>query len=67
MGLEVSAHLGTERYERSGSLGGRRSGARERPRDTRVGTIELSVPRVRDNSYFPSLVRSCQWAEQAFG
>lgn len=48
MGLEVSSHLGAERYERSGSLGGHRSGTRERPRDTRVGTIELSVPRVRD-------------------
>lgn len=67
MGLEVSPHLGAERYERNGSLGGHRSGTRERRRDTRVGTIELSVPRVRDNSYFPSLVQSCKWAEQAFG
>jgi transposase-like protein len=30
-----------------------------------VGTIELSVPRVRDNSYFPSLLQPRKRAEQA--
>jgi putative transposase len=63
--LEVSQHLGAERYERTGERRGHRNGARERPWDTRVGTIELSVPRVRDNSYFPSLLQPRKRAEQA--
>src|SRR5919199_2026453 len=65
MELEVSQHLGAERYERTGERRGHRNGTRERPWDTRVGTIELSVPRVRDNSYFPSLLQPRKRAEQA--
>lgn len=33
-----------------------RNGYRGRRRDTRVGALELSIPRVRDGSYFPSLL-----------
>jgi putative transposase len=65
MDMEVSQHLGAERYERTGDRRGHRNGTRERPWDTRVGTIELSVPRVRDNSYFPSLLQPRKRAEQA--
>jgi transposase-like protein len=65
MDLEVSQHLGVQRYERSPERRGHRNGTRERPWDTRVGTIELSVPRVRDNSYFPSLLQPRKRAEQA--
>jgi transposase-like protein len=65
MELEVSQHLGAERYERTGERRGHRNGTRERLWDTRVGTIELSVPRVRDNSYFPSLLQPRKRAEQA--
>jgi hypothetical protein len=48
--LEVSQHLGAERYERTAERRGQRNGTRERPWDTRVGTIELTVPRVRKRS-----------------
>jgi putative transposase len=65
MELEVSQHLGAERYERTAERRGQRNGTRERPWDTRVGTIELTVPRVRDNSYFPSLLQPRKRAEQA--
>jgi putative transposase len=65
MEMEVSQHLGAERYERTPDRRGQRNGTRERPWDTRVGTIELSVPRVRDNSYFPSLLQPRKRAEQA--
>jgi len=30
-----------------------RNGYRDRRWDTRVGTLELAIPRVRDGSYFP--------------
>jgi len=65
MELEVSQHLGAERYERTGERQGHRNGTREREWDTRVGTIDLSVLRIRDNSYFPSLLQPRKRAEQA--
>lgn len=65
MELEVQQHVGAGRYERSEERMGYRNGSRERQWDTRVGTIELSVPRVRDNSYFPSLLQPRKRAEQA--
>jgi putative transposase len=65
MEVEVSQHLGAERYERSGDRTGHRNGYRERDWDTRVGTIGLSVPRVRDGGYFPSLLEPRRRAEQA--
>ena len=45
MELEVSQHLGAERYERTPERTGLRNGYRERPWDTRVGTLELRTPR----------------------
>jgi transposase-like protein len=65
MECEVSQHLGAERHERSPLRQGQRNGYRERDWDTRVGTIELKVPRVRDGSYFPSLLEPRRRAERA--
>ncbi len=42
-----------------------RNGYRERRWDTRVGTLALSIPRVRDGSYFPSLLEPRRRAERA--
>src|SRR5918994_3974939 len=56
MELEVAQHVGAERHERTPERSGYRNGYRERPWDTRVGSIELQVPRVRDGSFFPSLL-----------
>jgi transposase-like protein len=42
-----------------------RNGYRERRWDTRVGTVELAVPRVRDGSYYPSLLEPRRRAERA--
>jgi putative transposase len=65
MEVEVSQHLGAERHERSGERAGYRNGYREREWATRVGTLELRVPRVRDGGYFPSLLEPRKRAEQA--
>ena len=43
----------------------RRNGYRERRWDTRVGSVELAIPRVRDGSYFPSLLEPRRRAERA--
>ena len=42
-----------------------RNGYRERRWDTRVGTIDLAIPRVRDGNYFPSLLEPRRRAERA--
>jgi putative transposase len=65
MEVEVAQHLGADRYERSGDRSGQRNGYRERNWDTRVGSLELRVPRVRDGSYFPSLLEPRKRAERA--
>ena len=62
---EVAAHVGAERYERTGERIGYRNGTRERPWDTRVGSIPLRVPRVRDGSYYPALLEPRTRAERA--
>jgi putative transposase len=65
MELELAEHVGAERHERTAERSGYRNGYRERPWDTRVGTIELQVPRVRDGSFFPSLLEPRRRAEKA--
>jgi putative transposase len=65
MEMEVQEHVGAARHERSPGRVGQRNGYRERNWDTRVGTVELKVPRVRDSSYFPSLLEPRRRAERA--
>src|SRR5215211_536173 len=65
MELEVTRHVGAERHERTSERTGQRNGYREREWDTRVGTLELRVPRVREGGYFPGLLEPRRRAEQA--
>jgi transposase-like protein len=65
MEIEVSQQLGAERYERTGERLGQRNGYRERDWDTRVGTIGLRVPRVREGGYVPGWLEPRKRAEQA--
>jgi putative transposase len=53
MGAEADAICGAPYGERSEERTTKRNGYRERAWDTRVGTIELAIPRVRQGSYFP--------------
>ena len=65
MDLEVTQHLRAEKNERSPERTGQRNGYRPRQWDTRVGTIDLQVPRVRDGSFFPSLLEPRRRVERA--
>ena len=65
MEAEVEAHLGAERYERTAERTGQRNGYRTRDWGTRVGSIPLRVPRVRDSTYFPTLLEPRTRAERA--
>ena len=65
MEIELEQHVGAARHERTAERSGYRNGTRERTWDTRVGTLELQVPRVRDGSFFPSLLEPRRRAERA--
>jgi len=65
MELEVSRQIGAERHERTPERVTHRNGYRPRLWDTRVGTIELRVPKLRQGSYFPSLLEPRRRAEKA--
>ena len=67
MSAEADALCGAGYGERSPERANRRNGYRERDWDTRVGSIELAVSKLREGSYFPDwLLQPRRRAEQAF-
>jgi transposase-like protein len=65
MEAEVSQVAGAGYGERSAERVARRNGYRERAWDTRVGSIELAIPKLRAGSYFPSFLEPRRRSEQA--
>ena len=65
MDAEVSAQIGAQHRERSPERVTCRNGYRNRTWDTRVGTMELHIPKLREGSYFPSLLEPRRRSEQA--
>lgn len=65
MEVEVSQKAGAERYARSDTRTTYRNGYRERTWATRVGDIALRIPKLREGSYFPSLLEPRRRAERA--
>jgi transposase-like protein len=62
---EMSAHLGAEPYERNDKRLGWRNGHRPRVFTTRVGDLELLVPKDRDGTFSTSLFERYQRSEKA--
>ncbi|MBI4321486.1 MAG: IS256 family transposase [Chloroflexi bacterium] len=65
MELEAGQKTGAERYERGKARLTYRNGYRERTWDTRAGTVELQIPKLRQGAYFPSFLDPRRRAEQA--
>ena len=65
MDADVSARIGAEHGERSPDRQTYRNGYRSRQWDTRVGTMELRIPKLREGSYFPSLLEPRRRSEKA--
>lgn len=53
MEAEVTTQAGATYGERSPARLSQRNGSRERRWDTRVGTLELAIPKLRSGSYYP--------------
>ena len=65
MNAEVQAQIGAGPYERSVDRTSQRNGYRNRTWDTRAGTIDLAIPKLRTGSYFPTWLEPRRRAEQA--
>ena len=65
MDAEVPVKTGSAYGERSPDRVTQRNGYRTRSWDTRVGTMELRIPKLRDGSYFPSLLEPRRRSEKA--
>jgi putative transposase len=66
MEAEVAAQIGAEHGERAPlERSTQRNGYRGRRWDTRVGEIELAIPKLRSGSYFPSFLEPRKRSEQA--
>jgi putative transposase len=65
MELEVEQQIGAAKHERTKVRSTYRNGYRERTWQTRVGEVELAIPKLRKGSYFPSLLEPRRPAERA--
>ena len=65
MELEVGAKTGADYGEKSSDRLAQRNGYRDRDWQTRAGTVELRIPRLRSGSYFPSFLAPRRAVEKA--
>ena len=63
--MEVGALTGASYGEKSAERLVQRNGYRERDWETRAGTVELRIPRLRKGSYFPGFLEPRRMAEKA--
>jgi len=65
MELEVGAVIGAGYGEKSVERLAQRNGYRDRDWETRAGTVELRIPKLRKGSYFPGFLEPRRMAEKA--
>jgi putative transposase len=65
MESDVDGLIGAARHERSADRLNYRNGYRDRTLDTRLGTMALRVPKLRQGSYFPPFLEPRKMSEKA--
>ena len=65
MEADVEGLIGAGRHERSADRLNWRNGYRERSFDTRLGSLSLKIPKLRQGSYFPPFLEARRTTEKA--
>lgn len=65
MDFEVEGLCGAGHGQRSDERTNHRNGYRDRPWETRAGTVDLKVPKLRRGSYFPAFLEPRRTSEKA--
>ena len=65
MEADVDGLIGAGRHERSGERSTWRNGYRDRSLDTRLGTLNLKIPKLRTGAYFPGFLEPRKTVEKA--
>jgi transposase-like protein len=65
MEADVEGLIGAGRHERTGERLNYRNGFRDRTLDTRLGTLSLRIPKLRQGSYFPPFLEPRKTTEKA--
>lgn len=65
MEAEVTGQIGAEKHEQSEERSSHRSGYRPRRLDTRMGTVYLMIPKVRNGGYIPFFITERKRSEAA--
>jgi putative transposase len=65
METDVDGLIGAGRHERSGDRTTYRNGYRDRTLDTRVGRLQLRIPKLRQGSDFPPFLEPRKTSEKA--
>src|SRR6201987_2477645 len=65
MEADVEGLIGAGRHERTGDRLNYRNGYRERSLDTRLGSLQLRIPKLRQGSYFPPFLEPGKTTEKA--
>lgn len=65
MEADVDGLIGASRHERSTERVSYRNGYRDRSLDTRVGSLQLRIPKLRQGSYFPPFLEPRKTSERA--
>jgi transposase-like protein len=66
MELEVGSATGADFGEKNPLRLAQRNGYRDRDWETRAGTVELRIPKLRKGSYFPSFLEPRQCSASSF-
>jgi putative transposase len=65
METDVEGMIGAGRHERTGDRQTYRNGYRDRTLDTRLGSLQLRIPKLRQGSYFPPFLEPRKTSEKA--
>jgi putative transposase len=65
METDVEGQIGAGRHERTGDRMTWRNGYRDRTLDTRLGPLQLRIPKLRNGSYFPPFLEPRKTSEKA--